>query len=70
MPSAPAKITTKYFANPVVFFLTDTQQQQIENALSLVDEPKAEMTKAAKRAAALVHIAGYFLNHSKINSRT
>ena len=70
MPSAPAKITAKCFANPVVFFLTDTQQQQIENALSLVDEPKAEMPKAAKRAAALVHIAGYFLNHSKINSRT
>ena len=70
MPSAPANITAKCFANPVVFFLTDTQQQQIENALSLVDEPKTEMTKAAKRAAALVRIAGYFVSHSKISSGT
>ena len=70
MPSAPAKINAKCFANPLVFFVTDTQQQQIEKALSLVEEPKAEMTKAAKRAAALSHIAGYFLNHSKINLRT
>ena len=68
MPSAPAKISAKCFANPLVFFVTDTQQEQIEKALSLVEEPKAEMTKAAKRAAALAHIAGYFLNHSKINS--
>jgi ParB/RepB/Spo0J family partition protein len=68
MPSAPAKITAKCFANPLVFFVNDTQQKQIENAISLVDGPEAEMTKAAKRAAALAHIAGYFLNHSKINS--
>jgi hypothetical protein len=68
MPSAPAKITAKCFANPLVFFVNDTQQKQIENAISLVDGPKVEMTKAAKRAAALAHIAGYFLNHSKINS--
>ena len=56
------------FANPVVFFVNDNQQETIEKALSLAEEPKAEMTKAAKRAAALTHIAGYFLNHPKINS--
>jgi len=67
VPCAPAKITAKCFANPMVFFVNDMQQKQIENALSLVDEPKAEMTKAAKRAAALTHIAEYFLNHSKIS---
>ena len=67
-PSAPAKINAKCFANPLVFFVNDTQQQQIERALSLVEEPKAEMTKAAKRAAALTHIAGYFFNRSKIKS--
>jgi len=58
----------KIFANPLVFFVSDRQQQQIENALSLVEEPKTKMTRAAKRAAALTHIAGYFLNHSKIVS--
>jgi len=66
-PSAPAKINAKCFANPLVFFVNDSQQQQIERALSLVEEPKAEMTKAAKRAAALTRIAGCFLKHSKIN---
>jgi hypothetical protein len=68
IPRAPAKISVKCFANPLVFFVSDTQQQQIERALSLVREPKAEMTKAEERAAALTHIAGYFLNHSKISS--
>jgi len=70
MPTAPAKINAKCFANPLVFFVNDTQQKQIEKALSLVEEPKAKTTKAARRAAALSHIAGYFLNHSKINLRT
>ena len=70
MPTAPAKINAKCFAIPLVFFVNDTQQKQIEKALSLVEEPKAKTTKAARRAAALVHIAGYFLNHSKINLRT
>ena len=65
-PGAPAKINANYFANPLVFFVNDAQQQQIEKALSRVEEPKAKMTKAAKRAAALTHIAGYFFNLSKI----
>ena len=65
-PSAPAKMNAKCFANPLVFFVNDSQQQQIERALSLVEEPKAEMTKAAKRAAALAHMAGYFLNQKLI----
>ena len=76
-PSAPAKIAANCFANPLVFFVNDTQQEQIEKALSLVEsagrlaaEPKAEMAKAAKRAAALTQIAGHFLNDSKFNSRT
>jgi ParB-like chromosome segregation protein Spo0J len=75
--SKPAKMNAKCFANPLVFFVNDKQQEQIEKALSLVEstgrltaEPKAEMTKAAKRAAALTHIAGHFLNDSKLNSRT
>ncbi|GAH89784.1 unnamed protein product, partial [marine sediment metagenome] len=57
------------------FFLNDKQQQIVENALSLADEnkfviPAKAGTKAAKRAAALTHIAQYFLNDSKFNSRT
>jgi len=68
IPSNPAKIKPKHFLSPLVFFVRDAQQRQIENALSLVEEPKSEMTNAAKRAAALTHIAGYFLNHSKIVS--
>ena len=66
-PSAPAKINVKCFANPLVFFVNDAQQQQIERALSMVEEPKAEMTKAAKRAAALAHIAQIFSNRKILN---
>jgi ParB/RepB/Spo0J family partition protein len=68
MPSKPAKTDAKSFANPLVFFVSDTQKQQIENALSLAGQNKEEKTKAAKRAAALTYVAGYFLNHSKINA--
>jgi ParB/RepB/Spo0J family partition protein len=75
-PAALAKINASSFANPLVFFVNDTQQQQIEKALSLVEEPRAKgppnakecvrgtpkMTRAAQRAMALTHIAGYFIN--------
>lgn len=66
-PGAPAKISAKCFVNPLVFFVNDTQQQQIEKALSLVEEPKVKMTKAAKRAAALAHIAQIFFNRKILN---
>lgn len=66
-PNAPAKINAKCFANPLVFFVNDTQQQQIERALSQVEEPKAEISKAAKRAAALTHIAQIFFNRKILN---
>jgi len=66
-PSAPAKINAKCLANPLVFFVSDTQQQQIERALSLVEEPNAEVSKAAKRAVALAHIAQHFFNMKKLN---
>jgi ParB/RepB/Spo0J family partition protein len=70
MPSVPTKTDAKCFSNPLVFFVNDTQQETIENALSLADENKNEKTKAAKRTAALTHIAQYFVNDSKFNSRT
>ena len=68
-PNAPAKMSAKSFANPLVFFVNDTQQQQIEKALSLVEEPKVKLTKAARRAAALTHITRCFFNMKRLNRR-
>jgi ParB/RepB/Spo0J family partition protein len=83
MPSMPAE--AKSFSNPMVFFVNDTQQEVIEKAISSVEDMRSEKTnatsrsdnaaslrstRAAKRAVALAHIAGEFLNQSKINSRT
>ena len=67
-PASPAGMNPGSFANPLVFFVSDAQQRQIEKAISLVEEPKSKMTRAAKRATALTHVAGYFLNHSKLAS--
>jgi len=69
-PKEPTNISEELFANPIVFFLNDRQQQLIENAISLAAESQTKMTKAARRAAALAQIAECFLNHSKFNSRT
>lgn len=66
-PGAPAKMNAKCFANPLVFFVNDTQQQQIEKALSLAERPKVKVTKAARRATALAHIAKIFFNMKKLN---
>ena len=70
MPTQPAKTAARLFANPMVFFLTDTQHQIVEDALSLAKEGKDEKTKIVKNSVALAQIAGYFLNHSKSNSRS
>ncbi|MHC4912052.1 MAG: ParB/RepB/Spo0J family partition protein [Planctomycetota bacterium] len=67
-PSAAEKAKATNFANPVVFFVNDTQQQIIENAISLVGECEVKMTKAGRRAAGMVTIAKYFLDNSKNNS--
>ena len=53
---------SKSLANPMVFFVSDQQQQTIEKALYLAGEKQNEKTKATKNAAALTHIAGYFLD--------
>ncbi len=68
MSVALTKTDADSFLTPLVFFVNNSQRQIIENALSLVEEPKAEMTNAAKRAVALLHIAGHFSNHSRIVS--
>jgi hypothetical protein len=67
MPSRPAMADAKSFLNPMVFFINDTQQEVIESALSSAGELGDEKTKAAKRAAALAHIAEEFINHSRLN---
>jgi ParB family transcriptional regulator, chromosome partitioning protein len=68
MPSMPAD--AKSFSNPLVFFVNDSQQEVIEKALSSAEGARSEKTnatprstRAARRAASLVDIAGEFLNH-------
>jgi ParB-like chromosome segregation protein Spo0J len=61
IPSAPAKIDVKSFAVPMVFFLSNNQQQTVKQALSLTNESLAEKTKAAKNAAALTEMARCFI---------
>jgi len=64
IPSAPAKIDVKSFAVPMVFFLSDGQQQIVEHALSLARESLAEKGKAARNAAALTKMAQSFIKDS------
>ena len=59
-PTSDGKQATA-FANPLVFFVNDKQQEIIENALSFARETQNEKTKAAKNAAALTYIAQHFL---------
>ena len=66
-PSITLKANGSCFANAMVFFVSDSQQQVIEKALSLAEEPKEQKLKAAKKAAALSAIASYFLSNSKNN---
>jgi len=60
VPSAPAKISAKSFVVPMVFFLSDAQQQVVAKALASVRESHNEKTKAAGNAAALTYIAQRF----------
>ena len=61
LPAAPATMAANHFANPLVFFVDDTQQRIIEQAMSLAMPNRDGKTRAAKRAAALTAIAQYFL---------
>jgi len=53
---------TELFAVPLVFFVSRTQQQTIENALSQAPVPPEATTRAARRAAALTHLATQNVN--------
>jgi len=70
LPAAPATPVANHFANPLVFFVNDTQQQIIEQALSLAKLYQNEKTKAAKRAAALTAIARRFLDNLNAVGKT
>lgn len=67
-PRAPVKADARSFAEAMVFFVSDEQKKTIEEAISSAPEGQAEISKAARRAAALTHIAEYFLGHLKTNS--
>ncbi|UCE98647.1 MAG: ParB-like nuclease domain-containing protein [Planctomycetota bacterium] len=66
-PSGPAKIDTRSFANPLVFFVNNEQKETIEGALLSVAEAQEEETRTGRRAAALAHIAEYFVEQTKAN---
>ena len=53
---------SKSFANPMVFFLDDAQEQIVGEALSVAEKTCNEKTKAGRKAAALTEIAQHFLN--------
>lgn len=64
IPSAPAKINTKSFAVPMVFFLNTNQQKVVAEALASIPG-SSERTKATRNAAALTKIAQNFIE--KVN---
>jgi ParB/RepB/Spo0J family partition protein len=68
MPELPVKAAGGYFANPMVFFLTDEQKRIVEKALLLAEENQNEKTKVVRNAEALTAIAQYFLNNSVTDS--
>ena len=63
VPSAPAKISAKSFATPMVFFLNDAQQKIVAKALASARESQNERTKAARNAAVLTEMAKAFAGH-------
>ncbi|MFA5239412.1 MAG: ParB/RepB/Spo0J family partition protein [Phycisphaerae bacterium] len=67
LPGRPTGV--KSFSIPMIFFVSDAQQEAIEKALSSVKEPVDEKTRAAKRAAALAYIAGEFLRRTMEDGR-
>ena len=69
IPSAAVKTGVEDFAAPVVFFVNKSQGRIIKEAMFLAGEQIIAKTKAAKRTAAIVSIAQYFINHSKAESQ-
>ena len=59
VPSAPAEVSAKSFAVPMVFFLSAAQQQIVAEAMASTAVSN-DKTKAARNAAALTEIARCF----------
>jgi len=57
VPSAPAKLGAESLPVPMVFFLSDAQQQIVAEALASAPAGRNEKTKAARNAAALTYVA-------------
>lgn len=77
MPTAPAKIAARCLVNPLVFFLTDVQQEAVKKAMSVARQARgcrakndksvvagACKTKAAKNAAAITYMAQCFVEQN------
>ena len=64
VPSAPAEVSAKSFAVPVVFFLSDDQQQIVAEALASTAVSN-DKTKAARNAAALTKMAQCFIEKAQ-----
>ena len=62
-----AKVQTRQplHAIPLVFFVDEAQQHLIEDALASVAAPASKTTRAARRAAALSHLAACFASQEK-----
>ena len=56
-------------AIPLVFYVDETQQRLIEDALASVVAPASKITRAAQRAAALSGLARCFCNHHRKDDR-
>jgi ParB family chromosome partitioning protein len=67
LPTVPAKIKPDNFTHPLVFFINKEQKQIIEKAiheaLDRTPESKVAIDKRQTKAAALTHIAEFFINN-------
>ena len=61
-PTPRVHAKSALFAIPLVFFVNESQQRTIEEALSRSPESGEAATRAARRAAALAHLARHFLD--------
>lgn len=72
LPTAPAELNARDFANPLVFFVSDEQMNDIEKAIESAcgkceeNNPDfANMSKAQRRAEAVTFIANRFIEYTQ-----
>ncbi len=59
------------FLNPLVFFVSDEQQQVVETAINYTESIRStKQTKAAQRASALSAVCQYYLDHKQAQKTT